>query len=148
MAAATIRDRMTAWLEPYRACESEDDLAITVGDPRVLHVLAAWRRLGPQWKRPRRRRPTDVHRLWEWLWSGVYYDLDALATAAKLSATAAVALLRACAHARIAYPDGSISEYANYAIAEYVELRGRKRIGLPRDPQTTTKPPRKKPNAK
>lgn len=110
-------------LRGFRKLERREDLAGIVDDPTGIRFLAAWCRQAPTWKRPRAKQPTELSLLWAWLWSGVHYDREEIAVAAKVNESTAELYLRSCVSARIVYPDGSISKPAERLIAAHVKNR-------------------------
>ena len=132
-------------LKGYRKLEKREDLAGVVDDPVGIRFLAAWRRQVPSWKKPRAKQPTEIGLLWLWLWSGVRYDREELAIAAKVNESAAELYLRACVSARIVYPDGTISKPATRLIAAHVTNRfPGKRRGRPLGVKDSIKRERKR----
>ncbi len=110
-------------LKGFRKLEKREDLAGVVDDPTAIRFLAAWRRQVPTWRRSRAKQPTEIGLLWMWVWSGVRYDREAIANAAKVNESTAELYLRSCVSARIVYPDGSISKPAERLIAAHVKNR-------------------------
>ena len=137
---------MTKLLRSYRAKESEQDLAAIVDDPIVVRFLATWVRTPVEWRTPKRKRPATADELWWWLWSGVRWDLEQVARAARISQSAAQSFGIACATARIIYPDGTCSKHALALLDSYTAHRfpGR-RAGRPKGAKDGKKrPPRAK----
>ena len=126
-------------LEEFRAVEIEDDLVV-VDDPEAIRLLAAWRKSTPVWRKPLARMPQEPVALWAWLWDGVYYDREELAVVSKLNEQTASQLLRVCAHARLAYPDGTISKHAAKLIKTQTQQRyPGKKTGRPFGAKDTVK---------
>lgn len=115
--------RLAAELEPFRILEKPNDVATIVADFGAINVLASWRRLSPTWRPPKTRQPAELDALWDWLWTGVHFDRELLAALAKTTEPEAHQLLRACAGARVAYPDGTISKAGETLLDAYVDAR-------------------------
>lgn len=136
-------------LKPYRAAEDSTALALVVGDDVSIRCLAAWTTIRPQWKRPPGTQPKDPADRWDWIMRGVLFDRARLAQRMRVSEPKAHETLLALVGARMAYPDGTLSEAAAELVAEYVQAKSpkaRARLGGRPKGATDTKP--RKPRGK
>lgn len=110
-------------LAPFRKSESADQLATILDSSEAVRVLAAWSGTRKKWKKPAGKMPKSPDLRWDWLWTGVSMDLEALAVSTRLSERGAHATLRALVNARLVYPDGTLAEPASRLIRDYVARR-------------------------
>jgi len=139
---ADQKPTLTEELDVFRGAEPEAGIAIIVADTQAVKVLAAWSLFRvPKWVRPRGRRPpeSDPGDLFEWLWAPVWrrIDFEDFARAAGMAPHTAELKLRMCVHARMAYPDGSLSEPAQRLLRSYV----RSKVPRPRRQKETAGKP-------
>lgn len=110
-------------LEPFRSKENPAQLATVIDSPDAIRVIAAWTATRRAWKKAKGKPPKTLELLWSWLWRGVAFDRDTLAETSRLASDQAHYVLRALVAARIVYPDGTITQYAEELIDGYVEKR-------------------------
>lgn len=114
---------LQAILAPMRKAANKDLLCCAVDDHRVIRLLDAWRNIPSRCSLEGQTAPEGAKELWFWLWEHVDFDIDMLATSAKLKKSEADALLTACVTARIVYPDGTIPKAAATLIVDHNRAR-------------------------
>lgn len=132
-------DALQELLAPYRdpnQLGKSLGVVLAVDDADVRRLLAAWETIPlPAWKMPRRQMPSEPRERWLWLWEGFRGALDTpdyladLSAAARVAASVALTKWRAIVYNRLAFPDGSISDEANGAIAMYIAGQVERRRG-------------------
>lgn len=117
-------------IDAFRAAEQVTDIAVLMADEGfdtvTMRVLAAWERSIPRWRRPSKPCP-DAGRptaeAWKWLTSGWSIDYATISAAAAVARDVARERCDVLVHARLIYPDGSISKPARQAMQAAVASR-------------------------
>jgi hypothetical protein len=128
---------LDALLQPYR---TDDSLGVVtvIDDVPAKKLLAAWPRYNPRWVRPKGRMPSDLDERWYWLWEGVDVDVRFLAECANISEHVAGPKLLTCIHARLLFPDGTLSKAATMMLNAFIAQN------LPPAPKKSPGRPKKK----
>lgn len=116
----------------------EPDTAVPPGigslDDDDIKVASVWPLIPKDWLAPEYDQPADLAMLWEWLWAGVNYDVEALTIGTGLIEDAACGKLESLAMRRLVNPDGTISPWIGRVAG--AAMRARFRIPAGRQQRT------------
>lgn len=133
-------------LEPFKRNDNGMGVALLIDDDLAMKIAAAWTLFAlPDWRKPRTKPPVVNSKLWAWIWSGFELEedgtpafLEALAQTAGVPMQGAFNRWPSIMASRLVYPDGTIAETAQGAIASFVERHLPRRPApppLPRGPK-------------
>jgi hypothetical protein len=126
---------LTELLKEFEGQEPEEPMVLYLARPMHFAILHFWPESGVTWEQPEDGYPDEPPARWEWLWSGVGYDLPKLASfvgAPEYIVRARVSIFAAW---RWILPDGRVAPKIAAAMAEWTR----------RKPEAE-KPVRQKPN--
>ena len=107
-------------LEPYRGSGNDLGVVTVIDDTQAKKILAAWTRYNAKWVKPRGRRPSNPDDLWYWLWEGVDFEPTTLASMANVSPHVVASKFEVLVHARLVFPDGTISKQARQLLEVFI----------------------------
>jgi hypothetical protein len=136
-----------ALLTAFRATESIEDIGVLLVDEGfdavTVRVLSAWEHSNHHWSMPATQMP-DAGRptatAWRWLMSGWSVAYDAIADGAGVSRDVARERMKVLQHARLVYPDGRMSKFAQQALQATIRERIRRSSSSKRKDESKANP--------
>lgn len=116
----------SAWqttLESIKAQSQVMDVLPILEDDMAQKVLIAWPRIGISRTLPSSPLPDDTNAAWRWLWQGVEFDANELATIAGMHVQASSQKFEQIKGNHLIFPDGSMSDIAKKLLTDKTNAR-------------------------